>query len=228
MSQIRDESPATLEDAIARLSGANQLVRSLTAELAVERERAERADAAAQNLDTRCAGLEVKTDAAIKTADAAVRRAELAEDGRAALIANSQEAAAWRQRAELAEPRVVELEAPVATLEAEKLEAVLAGAYKAGKLKRGRDSQGAAIASPIESRLRRTAKVDGLAALEAELGEMATVIPSLGRAVLADEDPNPRPSMGPIPPSVLADTARQLDLVPAELEEHATLINGGR
>jgi hypothetical protein len=86
---------------------------------------------------------------------------------------------------------------------------------------------GAALASPREVRLRRIAgEVDGLASLANELAEMPASAP-IGRAVLDQADPNPRPgTAGPIPANVLASTAKQLGLTVEELTEHDNLLRG--
>ncbi len=117
--------------------------------------------------------------------------------------------------------------AKVAQLEGDKVEAALAAAYKAGKMIRGKDEAGNSTPSPREPRLRRIAsEQDGLAALELELAEMPVVVP-VGHQVLADEDPNPRPTSGPLDRSVLASTAKQLGIPVEELEAHDQLLRGG-
>ncbi len=192
----------------------------LEAELARER-------ATVHNLDERCALLETRLDGERARADAAIRRAESAEGGRDALIADAQEGATWRKRAELAEPIVTTLRSRVIELEAAKIEAVLAQAAREGKIRPTKDAvTGAPIIGPVEARLRRIATKEGLAALEDEVDGMPQIIP-LGRVELGENDPNPRPSHGPIPSSVLASTAEQMGLEPAELEEHAAALAGG-
>lgn len=147
------------------------------------------------------------------------------EELAAGKLAAEQERDAAITRANELAAKVVELEAAAKLAEASQVDAVLAAAYKAGKLIRGKDADGKDVASPREVRLRKIAKVDGLSALEAELSEMPVVVP-VGRAELEEEDPNPRPARGPIPSSVLASTAKQLGLKPEELSAHANLING--
>ncbi len=156
-------------------------------------------------------------------ASLATKVRELAADK----LAAEQERDAAIKRAELAEKKSTELETQLGALEADKVEGVLAAAYKGGKLMRGKDADGKSTPSPREVRLRKIAKIDGLPALEAELAEMPVVVP-VGRAELDEADPNPRPSNGPIPSSVLASTAKQLGLKPEELSEHATLISNGK
>lgn len=121
-----------------------------------------------------------------------------------------------------------ELKAKIAKLDGDKVESVLAAAYKAGKLLRRKDENGKDAPSLREPRLRRIAKEGGIAELEAELAEMPVVAPlGANGAVLAEADPNPKATVGAIPSSVLANTAKQLGLKPEELETHAATLTGG-
>lgn len=117
------------------------------------------------------------------------------------------------------------LQARVTELEGSQVDALLGDAYKAGKLIRAKDEAGKDKPSAREARLRRIAKVDGLAALQAELDEMSPVVP-VGKPALAEVDPNPRASHGPISSSVLASTAKQLGIDPKELETHSNKLAG--
>lgn len=151
-------------------------------------------------------------------AAAAVRELK---DGR---LAAEQERDSAIKRAELAEGKIAAAELSARTVLAD---AKIADAYKAGKLIKTRDAAGGELASPREARLRRIAsETDGLAALDAELAEMPIVVP-IGRAVLTEEDPNPKASSGPISRGILASVAKQLGHDPAELDQHAITLTGG-
>lgn len=157
--------------------------------------------------------------------DADARLADIVTELGAELAAERADKATALERATAAEAKATELAAALAAADDDKIGAVLAAAYKGGKLIRGRDADGKATASPREARLRKIGKVDGLAALQAELDEMPVVVP-VDRAELEEDDPNPRPSNGPIPSSVLASTAAQLGIDPEELQNHATHLTG--
>jgi hypothetical protein len=103
--------------------------------------------------------------------------------------------------------------------------AEIEGAYRAGKLRYGRDEDGKAIPSKREDRLRRIAKEDGLAALKAEIGELEAVVP-IGKRTLPDGDAA-RPELAGGAEDMdqaLANVAAQLGMKPEELAEyHETL-----
>jgi hypothetical protein len=159
------------------------------------------------------------------------RDAELAEavgDIKTEVKAAQQERdAAVKRATELADgaKEVTTLRARVAELEGAKVDGVLEGAYKSGKLIRGKDDKGKPTPSLREKRLRRIATVDGIEALDAELAEMPVVVP-VGRVELDADDPNPRATHGSIPASVLASTAKQLGIKPEDLEAHANQLSG--
>jgi hypothetical protein len=58
-----------------------------------------------------------------------------------------------------------------------RIDDLLSGCYRAGKLKHGRDAAGLATPSPREERLRKIAARDGIVALEAELAELDVIVP---------------------------------------------------
>ena len=103
------------------------------------------------------------------------------------------------------------------------VDSVLEGAYREGKLRRGRDENGLATASSKEPRLRRIAKEDGIEALRAELSEMDVVVP-VGQRALTDATPEPKRSptvlVGAPPKEVLQATADELGLKVEDLEAH--------
>lgn len=161
--------------------------------------------------------------ATLTEADASSRVKELA-DGK---LAAEQERDTALARSKELDTKVAELEAKVAEIEGGRVDTILAAAYDAGKLIRSKDKDGKDQPSPREARLRRIAKEpNGIASLEAELAEMPAIIP-IKRSELREEDPNPRPSHGPISRSVLESTARQMGLSVEELEEHQTMLAGG-
>lgn len=103
------------------------------------------------------------------------------------------------------------------------VDSILDAAYTGGKLRRGRDGEGNAVASAKEPRLRRIAKEDGLEALRAELSEMDIVVP-VGQRVLTDTTPeikrSPSVAVGAPPREVLSDVAEQLGLKVEDLEAY--------
>ena len=164
--------------------------------------------------------------ATVLGANATLSEADLVrgvEDLKSGKLAAEQERDSAIKRAELAESKIAEAQAAELST---KVDAILADAYKAGKLLKSRDKvTGAALASPRETFLRRIAKSDGLAALEAELAEYPIVVP-VGRVVLDEVDPSPKASSGPLSASVLASTAKQLGLSVDELTTHANTLSG--
>jgi hypothetical protein len=108
-----------------------------------------------------------------------------------------------------------------------RVDALIADAYRDGKLGYGRDAAGVAIPSKKEARLRRIAATPGtgIAELEAELAEMDVIIP-VGRRLQADEagEPERRPFGAPLE---FADNpyidgiARQLGLKPEDMINYA-------
>lgn len=94
-----------------------------------------------------------------------------------------------------------------------KVDALLTGAYRDGKLRYGRDEAGKAIPSAREARLRSIAKRDGVDALTAELAEMESVVPVGERGPLAQsrEPERTGPALASVPSDQqLAATALQL------------------
>lgn len=96
-----------------------------------------------------------------------------------------------------------------------KVDALLTGAYRDGKLRYGRDEAGKAIPSAREARLRSIAKRDGVDALTAELAEMESVVPVGERGPLAQarEPERTGPALASVPSDQqLAATALQLGI----------------
>jgi len=106
------------------------------------------------------------------------------------------------------------------------VDALLEAAYREGKLRRGRDDEGKALASPKETRLRRIAKEDGIEGVRVELAEMDVVVP-VGERVLTDKTPEPKrarplrdadpaerhqPALADGDDDILAEVAQQLGL----------------
>lgn len=145
---------------------------------------------------------------------------------RSELAAATSERDTALKRATDAEATVASLTAQIAKLTGDKVDALLeAKGYRAGKLIRGKNEKSESVASLREPRLRRIAKEDGIAALEAELAEMPVVVP-LDRVELAEEDPNPRTTVGDLPDTVLASTAKQLGIKPEDLKAHHDNLRG--
>lgn len=117
-------------------------------------------------------------------------------------------------RTELAEAKKTALAAVAKSLATE-VNALIADAYKAGKLRYGRDDEGKPTPSSKEERLRRIAKEDGVKGLRAELDEMEVVIP-LGKRELDANDH--REHAGGELSQALVDVAAQLGLDPKDLE----------
>lgn len=112
------------------------------------------------------------------------RAVTIAEGLRQGKLAAEQERDAARN--ELTAART-ERDAALAARDSGKTDDLIAGAYRDGKLRWGRDESGKAIASPREARLRKIAKEkDGLAALVAELAEMDVVVPVAQRPQALD------------------------------------------
>lgn len=89
-------------------------------------------------------------------------------------------------RTELTTARA-ERDTALAARDAGKTDDLIAGAYRDGKLRWGRDEAGKAVPSAREARLRKIAKEkDGPAALTAELAEMDVVVPVGQRAAALD------------------------------------------
>lgn len=111
-------------------------------------------------------------DRAIAYMEAQQRQRVAAEQARdvaqAALVANSQA-----------------LELATAAGAKVRVDALIEGAYRDGKLRYGRDEDGLAAPSKREDRLRRIAKADGVDALRAEIGEMEVVVP-VGQRLATD------------------------------------------
>lgn len=187
----------TRDQTIAALDTRLAAVEDRNLELTRERDDA-RADARAATQER---------DNALRVADEALATARAATDERNAIFA------------QLADRNA--LAARVTELEANLVENELAEARRAGILRAQRDEDGRIVETRAEARLRRIAKEDGLDAMRAELAEMPRLMPPLGRAVLDEHDPNPRAGHGPIPATVLASTAAQLEIEPDALAEHA-------
>lgn len=101
--------------------------------------------------------------------------------------------------------------------EAKQVDALIALAYRNGQLLYARDAAGVAHPSPREERVRRIAKQDGLAAVEAELNEMGQIAP-VNQRVITDEDRKPARTSAA---AALANAARQLGHEPKALEDYA-------
>lgn len=160
------------------------------------------------------------------------RLADSVTELRGELTAANEEKAAAIKRAELAEKAsgdVADKLARLAELEAKEIDHALElQGYKAGKLIRAKDKDGKDAASAREPRLRRIAKEDGVPAMLAELAEMPVVVP-VGKAVLREDDPNPRPAalgVGEIAPAALSSVAAQLGLEEKDLVEHHNRLSG--
>lgn len=116
-----------------------------------------------------------------------------ADDDRAVTIAEGlrQGKLAAEQERDTARTELVtaraERDTALAARDAGKTDDLIAGAYRDGKLRWGRDETGKAVPSEREARLRRIGKEkDGLAALTAELAEMDVVVPVGQRAAALD------------------------------------------
>ncbi len=135
---------------------------------------------------------------------------------------------AYKQRAESAEAELAAERKAKAELEASalaaKLDAVIEGAYRAGKLTAAHDAAGKRTPDPGEAAIRKMGAVLGVAELEAYVATLPTKVP-LGqrRDELAAVEP-----AGPVPDAVLASTARQLGLDPKDVAANAALAAGGR
>lgn len=206
----------TIEQVTAELDAANQTIRALDARLAGVEEAHDRTRRELEDVRAAEIAARQERDGALATANAAIA------DERALRGAAEQERDVYLAR-------VVDrdkLAGRVAALEAGLVEQALADARRAGILRSQRDDEGRVVESRVEARLRRIARTEGLEAMRAELAEMPRIMPALGRVVLADEDPNPRPATGEIPTSVLESTAAQLELEPSELADHAHRLAG--
>lgn len=101
----------------------------------------------------------------------------------------------------------------IAARDSGKTDDLIAGAYRDGKLKYGRDDKGAATPSPREARLRNIAKRDGLDALTAEVAEMDVIVPVGQRSIAAITQEPAKAALTSVPTDAqLAATAIQLGI----------------
>jgi hypothetical protein len=105
------------------------------------------------------------------------------------------------------------------------VDAMIDRAYKGGKLRFGRDDQGNATPSTRESRLRRIAKEDGLAALQAELDDMPVIV-ALGQRAQGIDQANVRDREDGANDDNLATVAEQLGHKPDELAAYRAKLYG--
>lgn len=134
-------------------------------------------------------------------------------------------------RTELTTARA-ERDAALAARNAGKADDLIAGAYRDGKLRWGRDEAGKAIPSAREPRLRKiAAEKDGLASLTAELAEMEIVVPVGQRPAALDAKAPPitvhAPANGVPTREQLQATADQLGIPVEKLEARYEIVNGG-
>lgn len=109
---------------------------------------------------------------------------------------------------------------------ATQIDTEIEGAYRAGKLRYGRNEEtGKSIASPREERLRRIAKDGGLAELKAEIADMPVIV-AIGKRQLEDEGTRDSALGGGEDDDALASAAEQLGIDPQELRAHARQMEG--
>lgn len=118
-------------------------------------------------------------DGAVRAAEGLQRRALAAEQERDTALSRVK-----TLETELTAAKTVGVKAAV--------DAAIEGAYRDGKLRMGRDSEGAAIVSRYEPMLRKLAASEGIDALKAELAGMPKIVP-IGERPL---DKNPEPAKG--------------------------------
>lgn len=121
------------------------------------------------------------TDAEVSRAAEKIKN-ELADEKRARLAAEQERDTARTERDTAKKTAAAAVAKSLAT----QVDGLIEGAYKAGKLRYGRDDEGKAIPSKREARLRRIAKDDGIDALKAELDDMEVVVP-LNKRQLDDD-----------------------------------------
>lgn len=140
-----------------------------------------------------------------------------AEEDRAVQVYQQERTArlAAEQERDTANARIKQLETELSSTKTAgtkaAIDTAIEGAYRDGKLRYGRDSEGTATPSRFEPMLRKLAASEGLEALRAEIAGMPKVVP-VGENALAGEDPIPRRGRGTIPDSALDSVARQLGL----------------
>jgi hypothetical protein len=143
-----------------------------------------------------------------------------AEDAKRGKLAAEQERDTVRTELKTAKETAAKA---VASALVSQVDALIEGAYRAGKLRYGRDEDGKATASKKEPRLRRIAKDDGIAGLRAELDEMDSTIP-VGKRALEDGDPVRELAVGEFG-TELDRVAAELGLDPKDVQaEYASMI----
>jgi hypothetical protein len=131
---------------------------------------------------------------------------------------------AAEQERDTARARIKELETELATARSAgakaSIDALLEGAYRDGKLRYGRDSEGAAIPSRFEPMLRKLATSEGIEALRAEIAGMPQVVP-VGQRQLNDATEQERDDELIDLDPALESVARQLNLKPEDVRAQA-------
>ncbi len=117
----------------------------------------------------------------------------------------------------------------LAARDAGRTDDLIAGAYRDGKLRYGRDEDGKAIPSAREARLRTMAKRDGLDALAAEVAELEIVVPVGQRSALDTAREPAKTEHGPaaLSDADIAATAAQLGVPVADMRARLGLAAGG-
>lgn len=110
-----------------------------------------------------------------------------------------------------------------------RIDALINGAYSAGKLRWNRDDKGNATPSLREARLRKIAERDGVDALAAEIAELEVVVP-VGQRAVADEVQEPPRNLSVVAAEdnpYLAVAAHELGIPLEELKKSAREFGNG-
>lgn len=163
-----------------------------------------------------------------------------AEEDRAVTIIEQERSAAARERTsrlaaeqerDTARTRITQVEAELATVKTSgtkaAVDAAIENAYRDGKLRFGRDSEGAAIPSRFEGMLRKLAASEGIDALKGELAGMPKVVPIGERPLDKAKEPARE---NPGNPSELSDdekaVAEEMGLDPKDMLETKRQMGG--